>query len=189
MKTLAGKGYKIYEIDARKRMTVCCRCNGDGKCKNCVCVKAGKTCTTCLPARRGNCSNMRQPPGPDSAPVRHPTPNEQPPPAVDPVTSRSTANSPQPTTETSLPMLPAVTTSAVPVAASQATPLQPRLTPSNAHLLPPPQLLTSSTFKWGDYDSSSYSTSLFCAIRTSCTGERTPSRYHRGKEANCLCRS
>ena len=35
----------------------CCRCNRSGKCRSCVCVKSGKRCTTCLPARRGNCQN------------------------------------------------------------------------------------------------------------------------------------
>ena len=35
----------------------CCRCNRSGKCRSCVWVKSGKRCTTCLPARRGNCQN------------------------------------------------------------------------------------------------------------------------------------
>lgn len=35
----------------------CCRCNRSGKCRSCVCAKSGKRCTTCLPARRGNCQN------------------------------------------------------------------------------------------------------------------------------------
>ena len=35
----------------------CCRCNGSGRCKNCACVKAGQTCFSCLPGRRGRCQN------------------------------------------------------------------------------------------------------------------------------------
>ena len=35
----------------------CCRCNGKGKCLNCVCVKANRPCESCLPGRRGLCSN------------------------------------------------------------------------------------------------------------------------------------
>ena len=30
---------------------------GSGRCKNCVCVKAGRTCSNCLPTRRGRCRN------------------------------------------------------------------------------------------------------------------------------------
>ena len=38
-------------------MPPCCRCNGSGRCKNCVCHKSGRSCTDCLPSHRGNCSN------------------------------------------------------------------------------------------------------------------------------------
>ena len=37
----------------------CCRCNGSGRCKNCACVKAGQTCFSCLPGRRGRCQNTQ----------------------------------------------------------------------------------------------------------------------------------
>ena len=37
----------------------CCRCNGiNARCKFCACVKAGRACTCCLPARNGLCSNV-----------------------------------------------------------------------------------------------------------------------------------
>ena len=36
---------------------ICCRCNRTGQCRCCVCVKAGKQCTHCLPGRLGKCSN------------------------------------------------------------------------------------------------------------------------------------
>ena len=39
-------------------MPVCCRCNGSGRCKACSCVKSGRQCVNCLPARNGHCSNL-----------------------------------------------------------------------------------------------------------------------------------
>ena len=39
-------------------MPVCCRCNGKGKCNNCVCVRSGNICIDCLPSRRGHCDNL-----------------------------------------------------------------------------------------------------------------------------------
>ncbi len=38
-------------------MPQCCRCNGSGRCANCVCAKAKKPCTSCLPGRKARCSN------------------------------------------------------------------------------------------------------------------------------------
>ena len=35
----------------------CCRCNRSGSCQGCSCVKASKTCTSCLPFRVGKCRN------------------------------------------------------------------------------------------------------------------------------------
>ena len=37
---------------------VCCRCNGSGRCLNCVCRKANRLCSNCLPSRRGQCENI-----------------------------------------------------------------------------------------------------------------------------------
>ena len=39
-------------------MCQCCRCNGSGCCKNCLCVKAGNACIDCLPSKRQTCSNQ-----------------------------------------------------------------------------------------------------------------------------------
>ena len=39
-------------------MPVCCRCNGSGRCKTCSCVKSGRQCVSCPPARNGHCSNQ-----------------------------------------------------------------------------------------------------------------------------------
>ena len=35
-------------------MTVCCRCNAGGKCRNCVCVKSGRQCTNCRAAKNSD---------------------------------------------------------------------------------------------------------------------------------------
>ena len=47
----------------RRRLAapVCCRCNRQGKCKNCVCVKQGRVCINCLPSRVGGCQNLDVP--------------------------------------------------------------------------------------------------------------------------------
>ena len=36
----------------------CCRCNGNGRCRGCVCVRGGRTCTSCTPSRSGRCENF-----------------------------------------------------------------------------------------------------------------------------------
>ena len=42
-------------------MPSCCRCNGSGRCNNCMCSKSGRLCTDCLPGRRGKCRNTQPP--------------------------------------------------------------------------------------------------------------------------------
>lgn len=42
-------------------MVVCCKCNRSGHCRNCACVKAGKTCQGCLPSRLNQCTNINPP--------------------------------------------------------------------------------------------------------------------------------
>ena len=67
----------------RRRLAapVCYRCNGQGKCKNCVCVKQGRVYINCLPSRVGGCQNLDVPALPSApSPVRlalhlqHPSP-------------------------------------------------------------------------------------------------------------------
>ena len=36
----------------------CCRCNGNGSCKACVCVRNGKACTNCTPSRNSRSKNV-----------------------------------------------------------------------------------------------------------------------------------
>ena len=47
----------IRTIDASGKMTVCCRCNSNGRCKNCSCSKGGTKCVNCLPSRKSRCVN------------------------------------------------------------------------------------------------------------------------------------
>ena len=39
----------------------CCKCNRSGRCRNCSCVKSGRTCQGCLPQRLGHCTNVTLP--------------------------------------------------------------------------------------------------------------------------------
>ena len=41
-------------------MPSCCRCNGNGRCRNCRCVRSGSACFNCLPFRRGHCENCEE---------------------------------------------------------------------------------------------------------------------------------
>ena len=62
----------------RRRLAapVCCRCSGQGKCKNCVCVKQGGVCINCLPSRVGGCQNLDIPALPSApSPVPGPPPS------------------------------------------------------------------------------------------------------------------
>ena len=36
---------------------VCCRCNRSSKCRQCACVKVGRTCSGCLLCQIGTCHN------------------------------------------------------------------------------------------------------------------------------------
>jgi len=46
----------------------CCKCNRTGRCRNCACVKAGKSCHTCFPSHLGHCLNTATA-RPDATPV------------------------------------------------------------------------------------------------------------------------
>ena len=53
----------------------CCRCNGSGKCKRCMCVVSVEPCTNCLPSHRGHCQNYANAQGPSSS-SRVPAPDK-----------------------------------------------------------------------------------------------------------------
>ena len=39
-------------------MPLCCRCNGNGRCRDCKCKKASRHCINCLPSRKNQCVNL-----------------------------------------------------------------------------------------------------------------------------------
>ena len=39
----------------------CYRCNGNGDCVRCDCVKSGRVCTSCLQGKKDRCRNSDQP--------------------------------------------------------------------------------------------------------------------------------
>ena len=43
---------------------VCCRCNRNGRCRNCACCKERRRCVSCLPGRLGRCENYGVSSGP-----------------------------------------------------------------------------------------------------------------------------
>ena len=139
-------------------MVVCCRCNGDGKCRNCACVKANRRCTSCLPSRKGKCLNIKQPTASNPSgyiPAQIPA-------VTDSQPSILTLNS----TSTVLPLniqqsnQPAddhdTTNSAAHLSSS---------TPIRAHLaqLPPYEPTSQTPFVWGEFDSDSFSSTLSAA--------------------------
>ena len=52
-----GAGYKSSRQLQEPRHLPLQWCNGNGRCKKCSCVKAGRPCTNCLPSRNGTCEN------------------------------------------------------------------------------------------------------------------------------------
>ena len=41
-----------------RRIPICCRCNGSGRCLNCSFPRSRNHCSDCLPIRRGHCCNI-----------------------------------------------------------------------------------------------------------------------------------
>ena len=84
----------------------CCRCNRKGLCKGCSCVKAGRSCSGCLPGRLGQCSNPAPALVPPATPALVP-PDILVPPAVPsstlvvPSPARSVSSSTRPVQESS----------------------------------------------------------------------------------------
>ena len=141
-------------------MVVCCRCNGDGKCRNCSCVKEGKTCTTCLPSRRGRCLNKPHPsaPAPANQPVHCPSARTQLTATVH--ASPSIDASVAPATPTLTSATNSIMASAGSTPVSTTGPI-----PSNTHYLhlPSPSVMADTNFRWGEYDSSTFTATLSSA--------------------------
>ena len=66
MNGVIGTAHVIGSMAARSQNTgeslpvplrACCRCNRNGRCRNCVCCKERRRCVFCLPGRLGRCEN------------------------------------------------------------------------------------------------------------------------------------
>ena len=136
----------IYE------MVVCCRCNGNGSCKNCACVRTKRLCTTCLPLRKGKCSNTKQlttAKSPASAFAQSPVSTDDSQPSISANTALPSNN---------LVSLNNQLTNK-PANNHDSSGLQSFTTQIRAQ--PPPFVSISQTpFVWVDYDSDSFSASL-----------------------------
>ena len=87
----------------------CCRCSRTGTCANCSCVKAGKTCGSCLPGKLGKCRNTSaRPPPPPPPPAAGPDPTGAHPPAS------PTSSDPASTSPDALPSLLSIFSTRVP---------------------------------------------------------------------------
>ena len=142
-------------------MTLCCRCNAGGKCRNCVCVKSKRQCSNCLPSRKGCCSNMKLSPAlqePDAAhisPVPRSyirLPSQPSPPHVSPdeATITTMTNNDATTAQASGVSRP-------PNSAQHAS-SDPVHGPSCS--LPPASPMPNPVFVWGDNDSASIMKSM-----------------------------
>ena len=141
-------------------MMVCCHCNAGRR--SCVCAKANKPCTNCLPARKGHCSNTKLALAPpDLAHLQTALPPLTTNPAS-PVTSASLTTS-LPLSTVPIPSLDLVGPPAVvtPPGVAQSNELTTSSTfPFHAPRLPSPSPLAAFCFSWGEYDAESFSHSL-----------------------------
>ena len=135
-------------VNARM-MLQCCQCNSGGKCRNCVCTKAKRQCTNCLPSRKGCCLNttLTSASGISAPSTLVPAQNS----TVSPVNDSPGASTPPP------PDLRFSPVSADPTVSldSHSRPARQSSTmgaPNSAHslpTLPSPEPLANPSFVWG----------------------------------------
>ena len=152
-------------------MTVCCRCNAGGKCRNCVCVKSGRQCTNCLPSRNGCCSNMNLPAAVLDTAQTPPAPlaHNQPPPSHSPVydtqpsTTIAVPDEGEDLNHSPIPIVAHHSQDAT-VAPSSSGSLQSSSPPVNcggsAAALPETTPMATPTFTWGDVDAEPFTQRL-----------------------------
>ena len=152
-------------------MTVCCRCNAGGKCRNCVCVKSGRQCTNCLPSRNGCCSNMNLPAAVLDTAQTPPAPpaHNQPPPSHSPVydtqpsTTIAVPDEGEDLNHSPIPIVAHHSQDAT-VAPSSPGSLQSSSPPVNcggsATALPETTPMATPTFTWGDVDAEPFTQRL-----------------------------
>ena len=132
-------------------MTVCCRCNASGRCRTCVCARANRPCSNCLPARNSHCLNIQQPlPPPNLAPPQDLQPSAIP--------DSASPTSPTPRSTPSSPVDDSDPTSPMTTPANLPTPTPPAVQP-----LPSPSPMATPSFVWGERDAITFSHSLEAA--------------------------
>ena len=132
---------------------LCCRCNGNGKCKNCSCVKEAKKCSNCFTSRRGKCLNIAHPRAPMTMLAQSPSADIQP-----STVAQASPQTSSTSVSTSVSSLPPTSPLLCPVSVQQPT-----ATPSNTHLLPFPSPVVQRSFLRGDRDSVTFTDALSSA--------------------------
>ena len=125
----------------------CCRCNRTGSCKGCACVKAGHSCTSCLPSRLGSCENSSL----NSPCIQQPSNT------LTPINAYPSSNSPAaagPTTHPDVMTEPETTSSRH---SEQSTSTENH---SSTEVLPPPEAVSKPSFTWGDHNADDFSSIL-----------------------------
>ena len=89
---MAGKRKALHmpSVGLQAAAPSCCRCNDQGTCRRCSCAKAGRSCVSCLPLRRGHCTNVNTVANPPATQESHSSsentnllkPNQSPPPST-----------------------------------------------------------------------------------------------------------
>ena len=158
-RTCADKLPPSHVKMAKKAPLCCCRCNGSGKCKNCVCVKAKRLCTNCLPARRGCCSNTKH--SMSTSPALSAASDS---PALSAASDSPASDSPVPPA-TYQPQQSLMRFSPqLRVPQSTASVVAPALvSPINANSLPSPVPMDDPRFTWGEIDSATFIHSIDAA--------------------------
>ena len=152
-------------------MSVCCRCNASGKCRNCVCIKSKRRCSNCLPSRKGCCSNMKLLPALQAHDATHA--RASPASVASPSHSRQPCGSPSSVATTTT--APAAHTSVT--SATIQKPVDSSPPPNNAHPMNPATIapapvqapfcplpssppLSNPSFVWGENDAVSIMASM-----------------------------
>ena len=131
---------------ASKRNLECCRCNDNGLCLRCRCVKSNTCCVSCLPLKRGHCQNDR----PDLAQAIWPTDAGS---VSVNLRSSGIPTAARPNPSTPLPLASSPPRVANPFsAASNHAPNVSSFTPS----LPFPAPAAEPNFVWGTLDANSF---------------------------------
>ncbi len=148
----------------------CCRCNGQGRCRSCKCVRDGVNCTNCTPGRNGRCENTAPPvppPVPPPSAPRHPDPSC----AVDAMDAMDQEQAPSATATVEqsseagvAALLPSNLTPGVESNLLGPNPTTPT-TPNSIRLqpLPSPSPMADPTFVWGPCDAETFTHSLTAA--------------------------